>query len=138
MTAGMASGTTACPASASGAAAQPALRAGIRHGKSMLNRGRGHASAGNSRVRLQHSGGFLTTPTDACLGPRQPAQLAWVGTDGTQHAGGRASKTLALHRQIYAAAPEAHCVIHSHSTRLVALALAGVWQPDAVWPPITP
>jgi hypothetical protein len=41
----------------------------------------------------------------------------------------RASKTLALHRRIYAAEAEAGCIIHAHSTHLVAVTLAGAWSP---------
>ena len=52
--------------------------------------------------------------------------------------GDRASKTLALHRGIYAADPQARCVIHTHSTHLVALTLQGVWSADDIVPPITP
>jgi len=55
-----------------------------------------------------------------------------------QQSGQRASKTLALHRAIYGADPGAGCVIHSHSTHLVALTLAGVWRSADVLPPITP
>ena len=119
--------------------AHAALRAEIcRVGKSLFDRGYVHASAGNISVRLPDAAGFLITPTDACLGTLQAERLAWVALDGTQHAGAPASKTLALHRQIYAADPQAQCVIHSHSTHLVALTLAGVWQQGAVLPPITP
>jgi ribulose-5-phosphate 4-epimerase/fuculose-1-phosphate aldolase len=45
---------------------------------------------------------------------------------------------LALHRRIYAASPAARCVLHTHSTHLVALTLAGVWRHEDVLPPITP
>ena len=113
-----------------------------RVGRSMFERGLVHATAGNISVRLPAGAGFLITPTDACLGHLTPERLAWVADDGTQRDGERASKTLALHRQLYAAAPEAQCVIHSHSTHLVALTLAGpglgVWSTDAILPPITP
>ena len=113
-----------------------------RVGRSLFERGHVHATAGNISVRLADGAGWLITPTDACLGHLQPERLALVATDGTQTSGDRASKTLALHRQLYAAAPEAHCVIHSHSTHLVALTLAapglGVWSADAILPPITP
>ena len=113
-----------------------------RVGRSMFERGLVHATAGNISVRLPTGAGFLITPTDACLGHLTPERLAWVADDGTQRDGNRASKTLALHRQLYAAAPEAQCVIHSHSTHLVALTLAGpglgVWSTDAILPPITP
>ncbi len=107
-----------------------------RVGRSLFERGYVHASAGNISVRL--SDGFLITPTDACLGFLDPERLSKVAPDGVQSSGDPASKTLALHRRIYAADPEAHCVIHTHSTHLVALSLSGVWSPDDIVPPITP
>ncbi len=107
-----------------------------RVGRSLFERGYVHATAGNISVRLDD--GFLITPTDACLGTLDPARLAFVNTAGEQIAGDRASKTLALHRRIYAAAPDARCVIHTHSTHLVALTLQGVWSDDDILPPITP
>jgi len=107
-----------------------------RVGASLFARRYVHATAGNISVRTE--GGFLITPTDACLGDLDPARLAEVDADGVQTGGDRASKTLALHRRIYAADPEARCVIHSHSTHLVALSLAGVWTADDIVPPITP
>ena len=120
---------------------QDAVRAEIvRVGASLFQRGYVHSTAGNISVRLEASqgGGYLITPTDACLGFLDPEQLAWVADDGAQHSGARASKTLALHRRIYGAAPDAVCVIHTHATHLVALTLQGVWQPDDILPPITP
>ena len=116
-----------------------ALRTEIcRVGRSLFERGYVHASAGNISVRLPEGRGFLITPTDACLGFLQPHTLAHLNLEGTQLSGERASKTLAMHRNIYAAEPEAHCVIHTHATQLVALTLAGVWRADDIVPPITP
>jgi 3-dehydro-4-phosphotetronate decarboxylase len=116
-----------------------ALREQIcRVGASLYARGYVHASAGNISVRLPDEGGFLITPTDACLGTLDPAQLAEVDAQGVQTGGARASKTLALHRRIYGADPDAHCVIHTHSTHLVALTLDGVWSGQDILPPITP
>ena len=60
------------------------------------------------------------------------------GANRKQRSGERASKTLALHRHIYAADAAARCVIHTHSTHLVALTLQGVWSNDDIVPPITP
>jgi len=108
-----------------------------RVGASLYARGYVHASAGNLSVRLP-GGGFLITPTDACLGTLQPERLAEVNEAGEQTGGDRASKTLALHRRIYAAEPHARCVLHTHATHLVALTLAGVWSADDIVPPITP
>ncbi len=107
-----------------------------RVGRSLFERGYVHAGAGNISVRLHD--GYLITPTDACLGTLDPARLARIDTAGQQTSGERASKTLALHRRIYDSAPDARCVIHTHSTHLVALALQGVWSDDDILPPITP
>jgi ribulose-5-phosphate 4-epimerase/fuculose-1-phosphate aldolase len=120
---------------------QNALRAElVRVGASLFQRGYVHSTAGNISVRLSpdQGGGFLITPTDACLGFLDPAQLAWVGHSGTQRSGERASKTLALHRRIYDSAPEARCVLHTHATHLVALTLQGVWSAEDILPPLTP
>ena len=114
-----------------------ALREEIcRVGASLYGRGSVHATAGTISVRTD--AGFLITPTDACLGRLDPARLAEVDAHGVQTGGERASKTLALHRRIYAADPDARCVIHTHSTQLVALTLRGVWSADDIVPPITP
>jgi ribulose-5-phosphate 4-epimerase/fuculose-1-phosphate aldolase len=116
-----------------------ALREEIcRVGRSLFERGYVHASAGNISLRLPGDAGWLITPGDACLGFLDPQRLVQVAPDGRQIGGERASKTLALHRRIYAAEPEAHCVLHTHSTHLVALTLAGVWSADDIVPPITP
>lgn len=118
---------------------QAALRDEIvRIGRSLFERGYVHATAGNISVRLDDDQGFLISPTDACLGFLAPERLAHVAPDGTQLAGDRASKTLALHRRIYDADPDARCVIHTHSTHLVALTLAGAWSDHDILPPITP
>jgi len=107
-----------------------------RVGRSLFERGYVHSTAGNISVRLPD--GFLITPSEACLGFLKPDALARVGADGVQLSGERASKTLMLHRRIYAADADAACVIHTHSTHLVALTLAGVWRPTDILPPITP
>ena len=97
-----------------------------RVGRSLFERGYVHATAGNISVRLNDDG-FLITPTDACLGFLDPARLARLDADGKQTGGDRASKTIALHTRIYAAArkfdAETACVIHTHSTHCVALTL---------------
>ena len=107
-----------------------------RIGRSLFERGYVHSTAGNISVRLPD--GFLITPTEACLGFLEPEALAKVGADGVQVSGDRASKTLTLHRRIYTADANAGCVIHTHSTHLVALTLAGVWKREDILPPLTP
>ncbi|MBB1623832.1 aldolase [Achromobacter sp. UMC71] len=105
-------------------------------GASLYQRGYTVGAAGNISARLDD--GWLITPTDACLGRLDPAELAKVDLDGQWVSGAKPSKTLALHQGIYRAAPAAQGVVHTHSTHLVALTLAGVWRQDEVLPPITP
>jgi ribulose-5-phosphate 4-epimerase/fuculose-1-phosphate aldolase len=105
-------------------------------GRSLFGRGYTVGSAGNISARLDD--GWLITPTDACLGHLDPAQIAKVGLDGAWLSGDKPSKTLALHRKIYDRNPQANGVVHTHSTHLVALTLAGVWTQDNILPPITP
>ena len=105
-------------------------------GASLHARGYTTGTAGNISARLED--GWLITPTDACLGQLDPARLAKVAASGQWLCGDKPSKTLALHRGIYARNAEAGCVVHTHSTHLVALTLAGVASPDEVLPPITP
>jgi ribulose-5-phosphate 4-epimerase/fuculose-1-phosphate aldolase len=96
-----------------------------RVGRSLFERGYVHATAGNISVRLDD--GFLITPTDACLGFLDPVRLARLDAQGVQTGGDRASKTIALHTRIYAAARRfdagTACVIHTHSTHCVGLTL---------------
>lgn len=113
-----------------------------RVGASLFERGYVHATAGNISIRLEESagGGFLITPTDACLGFLDPARLARLDAGLSQTSGDIASKTIALHANIYRAAAQfdsqTRCIIHTHSTHCVALSL----QPDAaeLLPALTP
>ena len=105
-------------------------------GASLYARGYTVGSAGNISARLDD--GWLITPTDACLGRLDPADIARVDLDGNAVSGGRPSKTLALHRGIYARNADTRGIVHTHSTHLVALTLAGVWSETDVLPPITP
>lgn len=105
-------------------------------GASLFNRGYTVGTAGNISARLED--GWLITPTDACLGRLDPASIAKVSSSGEWVSGDKPSKTLQLHRQVYDRNPEVNGVVHTHSTHLVGLTLAGVWQPESILPPITP
>ncbi|MEX3772909.1 aldolase [Pseudomonas sp. MYb118] len=105
-------------------------------GRSLYERGYTVGTAGNISARLED--GWLITPTDASLGHLDPARIAKVLADGSWSSGDKPSKTLALHRKIYDRNPSAKGVVHTHSTHLVALTLAGVWSADNILPPITP
>ncbi len=111
-----------------------------RVGKSLFDRGYVHATAGNISVRLHD--GYLITPTDACLGFLDPAQLSKLSFELTPISGAAASKTIALHATIYRASKQfdaqAACVIHTHSTHCVALSLRVMDTQLELLPPITP
>ena len=120
-----------------------------RVGASLFQRGYVHATAGNLSVRLpaEAGGGFLITPTDACLGQLDPARLAKLDDQGRQIGGDRASKTIELHRRIYrateAAGFAAGCVLHTHSTHCVLATVAhagrtGQGMQGDLLPPVTP
>ncbi|PLR63767.1 aldolase [Pseudomonas sp. QC2] len=105
-------------------------------GHSLYQRGYTVGSAGNISARLDD--GWLITPTDVCLGRLAPGAIAKVNLKGEWVSGDKPSKTLALHRQVYDRNPTVGGVVHTHSTHLVALTLAGVWRADDILPPLTP
>jgi ribulose-5-phosphate 4-epimerase/fuculose-1-phosphate aldolase len=110
-----------------------------RVGRSLHARGYVHGTTGNISARVD--GGFLITATDACLGELDAEALIRVDASGVAvDPAARPSKTLALHRRIYAATAEAGCVIHTHSTHLVqaSLEVAADEARDDLLPPITP
>ncbi len=121
-----------------------------RVGKSLFDRGYVHATAGNISVRLDEAdgGGFLITPTDACLGFLDPARIAKLDGNLQHISGDKASKTIALHAAIYKAAhayaAKTSAVIHTHSTACVALTLTAPAKSSnasplpELLPPITP
>jgi ribulose-5-phosphate 4-epimerase/fuculose-1-phosphate aldolase len=110
-----------------------------RVGRSLHARGYVHGTTGNLSARLDD--GYLISATDASLGELDADSLVKVDAAGRPLVSGtRPSKTLALHLRIYAAEPEAGCVIHTHSTHLVraSLALPPAELRDDFLPPITP
>jgi len=118
---------------------QQARESICRVGRSLFDRGYVHATAGNVSVRLD-DGGYVMTPTDACLGFLDSARLSRLDAEGRPMSGDRPSKTLSLHLSIYSAArrfdPDTACVIHTHSRHCVALSLASA--ADELLPAITP
>jgi 3-dehydro-4-phosphotetronate decarboxylase len=111
-----------------------------RIGASLFNRGYVHATAGNISVRLED--GYLITPTDACLGNLDPARLSKLDSNLRHISGDTASKTIALHANIYSAArqfdAQTGCVIHTHSTYCVAQSLTASTRQSELLPALTP
>jgi ribulose-5-phosphate 4-epimerase/fuculose-1-phosphate aldolase len=96
-----------------------------RVGRSLFERGYVHATAGNISVRLDD--GFLITPTDACLGTLDPARLARMDAQGRRPVATVPARRWRCTAHLRGRHP-ARCVIHTHSTHLVALTLQGVWS----------
>ncbi|MCS0494636.1 3-oxo-tetronate 4-phosphate decarboxylase [Ancylobacter mangrovi] len=113
------------------------LRAAIvKWGASLFQRGLTSGSTGNISVRLDD--GFLTTPTNSCLGFLQAERLSKVDETGHPVSGDKPTKELPLHLGFYRSRPKARAVVHLHSTYATALScLADVDPRDAI-PPITP
>src|SRR2546427_13038525 len=65
-------------------------------GASLFQRGYTVGAAGNISARLHD--GWLITPTDACLGRLDPAELSKVDAGGQWVSGAKPSKTLVLLR----------------------------------------
>lgn len=106
----------------------------VRVGASLFERGYVHGTTGNISARVD--GGFLVTPTDACLGDLDPTDLAFVSDSGETRPGPKPSKSIVLHRRIYEADASAACIIHTHSRELVSRSLQ--YSGDEFVPAITP
>lgn len=85
-----------------------------------MNRG----STGNLSLRWAHEGrpGMLITPTGMGADDLQPADLVWLGDDGSQHGEWQPSSEWHFHQAIYGSRPDLHAVVHTHSVHAAALA----------------
>lgn len=109
----------------------------VRWSRSMFERGLTPGSSGNISVRLD-DGGFLVTPTNACLGFLEPGRLARLDAQGRHLSGDKPTKEMPLHSAVYAARPQAKAVVHLHSTYATLLSCRSDIDPDEAIPPITP
>lgn len=108
-----------------------------RFGRSLFERGLTPGSSGNLSVRLA-DGGWLVTPTNACLGALDPARLSRLDAAGRLLAGDAPTKEMPLHTALYETRPQARAIVHLHSTHAVALSMLPGLDPHAVLPPLTP
>jgi ribulose-5-phosphate 4-epimerase/fuculose-1-phosphate aldolase len=107
-----------------------------RWGRSMFERGLTSGSSGNLSARLPD--GFLTTPTNSCLGFLDPDRLSKLDLEGNHIGGDKPTKEVPLHLAFYRARPKAGGVVHLHSTYATALScLSDTDEGDAV-PAYTP
>ena len=108
----------------------------VRLAKSLFDRGLTPGSSGNISVRLDD--GYLFTPTNACLGFLEPANISKLDAHGRHLSGDLPTKELPLHFGFYEARPSARAVVHLHSTFSTLLSCLADTDPDNAIPPITP
>src|SRR5690606_14172191 len=104
-------------------------------GKSLFDRGLTMGSSGNISVRVD--GGWLMTPTNACLGRLDPARIAYLDDSARHVSGDSPTKESFLHIAMYGERPQARAVVHLHSTHSVAVSCLDDVDPANVLPPIT-
>jgi ribulose-5-phosphate 4-epimerase/fuculose-1-phosphate aldolase len=107
----------------------------VRLGRSLFQRGLTAGSSGNISVRLDD--GWLLTPTNACLGELDPAELAKLDWEGRLLSGSPASKEAFLHRAMYEERAGAGAIVHLHSTHSAAVSCMGGLDCADCLPPLT-
>lgn len=107
----------------------------VRFGRSLFNRGLTAGSSGNISVRLDD--GWLLTPTNACLGELDPAELAKLDWEGRHLSGAQPSKEAFLHRSMYEERDGAGAIVHLHSTHSAAVSCMGGLDCEDCLPPLT-
>ena len=76
----------------------------------------------SGNVSARAGDGFLITPTALPYAETEPADLVFVGPDGTARGSRRPSSEWRFHRDIYAARPDDGAVVHTHAVYATTLA----------------
>jgi ribulose-5-phosphate 4-epimerase/fuculose-1-phosphate aldolase len=108
-----------------------------RFGRSLFERGLTPGSSGNISLRMD-DGGWIVTPTNACLGFLDPARLSRLDKAGRLIGGDNPSKELPLHSALYETRSSARAIVHLHSTHAVGVTLLPELQDGGTLPPMTP
>jgi L-fuculose-phosphate aldolase len=73
-------------------------------------------TSGNASVRIATERGFLVTPSGMPYDQLRGDDVVAIDLDGTIHPDQRVPSTeWRLHRDLYAARPDAHAIVHTHS-----------------------
>lgn len=105
-------------------------------GQSLFDRGLTMGSSGNISVRLA-DGGWLMTPTNACLGRLDPARISHLDHAGRLLDGDKPTKESFLHMAMYRERPQSSAIVHLHSTHSVAVSCLPEIDPHDCIPPLT-
>lgn len=107
-----------------------------RFGASMFDRGLTMGSSGNISVRLP-GGGWLVSPTNACLGSLDPDKISVLDAQGHHLSGDAPTKEVPLHTAMYDTVPECGAIVHLHSTHSVAVSILPDTPTENAIPPLT-
>lgn len=108
----------------------------VVYGQSLFERGLTMGSSGNISVRLA-DGGWLMTPTNACLGRLDPVRIARLDAKGQLLDGDAPTKEHFLHMAMYDERPQSGAIVHLHSTHSVAVSCLPEINPCDCIPPLT-
>lgn len=84
------------------------------------DRGLNVSASGNVSIRV--ADGLLVTPSAIPPDEATPASMVEMGMDGSLRSAGVPTSEWRIHRDIYAAYPQAGAIVHTHSTHATALA----------------
>lgn len=91
--------------------------------REMARLGLTRGTSGNVGVRS--GDGFLVSPTGVPYAELQPEQVVRMAFDGSHEGEFLPSSEWRFHRDILAARPDLHAVVHTHSTHATAIAVLG-------------
>lgn len=91
--------------------------------REMNSSGLNQGSSGN--ISLRHGSGLLITPTSLPYDVMEPADLVFIGEDGTASGERRPSSEWRFHYDILHKRPDVAAVVHAHPVHATALALHG-------------
>ena len=101
----------------------------VAHGLKLTPSGLSQGTSGNLSVR--HDEGFLITPSGTPYEEITPEAVVQVAMDGSYTHRLRPSSEWRFHRDIYAAQPDVHAVVHAHPPYSTALAMCRMDIPAA-------
>lgn len=101
----------------------------VAHGLKLTPSGLSQGTSGNLSVRS--GDGFLITPSGTPYEEITAESVVQVAMDGSHAPGLRPSSEWRFHRDIYAARPDVHAVVHAHPPYSTALAMCRMDIPAA-------
>jgi len=101
----------------------------VTYGLKLTPSGLSQGTSGNLSVR--HGDGFLITPSGTPYEEITPDGVVQVAMDGSHAQGLRPSSEWRFHRDIYAARPDIHAIVHAHPPYSTALSMCRMEIPAA-------